>query len=162
MQTYKVMNVGSKIESHVTKKQLFDRYGKETGTEDVIVKYVTVHVTDGSSWEGKLTDFVWLAPPDSVDVGDLVTGFDQGGYLRSVNIVRGKNAIVVPAPASTAPMEPLQIPETPQEEPWRFNVASGYAFGNIDIAAFAQAFFRLEQKHKNLADAFVKYTKEHP
>jgi hypothetical protein len=157
MQSFQVIRINPKVETITKKKPLFDQYGQLSGkTEDVTTSYQLVQVTDGSRFEGVLTEFSWAAPVNAVDVGDIVSGYpDNNGYLLSVNIERGRNAIMPASPEPKAAPQPLPEVQAPQEEPWRFAVASGYAATPADIAAFANAFFSLER-------AFKKYVTEHP
>jgi hypothetical protein len=157
MQTFQIVRINPVVESVTQKKPQYDpSTGQVVGEQEVAKKFQVAYATDGTRFEGVLTEFPFAMPPGYVDVGDVVSGYVNGsGQLVNVTIERGRNAIAKPAPATPAPKpEPLPSVQSPQVEPWRFAVASGYAATPTDIAAFAQAFFALE-------GAFKKHLAEH-
>ena len=155
---YRIVRIDPKIYSDVIKTKVFNRDGSAAGTEEKPVKYQVAYAQERFGNSG--AEYVFRTKPGFMDVGDIISGWDDCGQLRDVYVVEGKNAIAKPA-LPTPPPAPQQEPEvtTPQMEPWRFAVASGYAATPADYAAFAKAFFSLEARYNRLAVAFEQHVK---
>jgi hypothetical protein len=154
MAQYRITHVGP-VETGTRKKAVYDKHsGQVSGYEPEQFKFQLVRCTDLYGNTG--AEYMFNSLPDYVAVGDVISGWDEGGYIRDIIIESGKNAIARPAPPRPLPTpQPLPEVKTPQQEPWRFAVTSGYAATPADLASFAHAFFRLEA-------AFKKYVSEHP